>query len=201
MKKIILSAFACLLAFGVSAQGKWGIQAGANFTDLKLSEVSMSDDMFSRATGYSAGLTYDINLPLGLGINTGLLFIQRKVESEVAQLGGDGSKTFENRYSSLELPLNVKYRFMLPVVTPFIIAGPYLDCGLWAKQDGRKMDYGDDLERFTWGMTVGAGVDVFRHIRVMYQYDWGLTDLSAREAMDNITTKPRSQRLTLGILF
>ncbi len=191
MKKIIFAIAATLCTLGANAQ--FGIQAGANFTDLKLSDVSMSEDFISSATGYSVGVTYDFDLILGLGINTGLVFIQRNVKADY-----DGNKSLD-RFSSLELPLNAKYTFELfPLVKPFAIAGPYVDCGLWSNNGA---SYGDELHRFTWGMTLGAGVDLLKHLRVMYQYDWGLSSLTADNVANAVKSKARSNRITLGVLF
>ncbi len=201
MKKFIIAFAATFISLGASAQ--LGIQAGLNFTDLKLSDVTMSKDMFSSSTGWTAGLTYDVGLPLGLGINTGLLFIQRNVGEQDATVGTDdpNERTALHRYSSLEIPLNLKYTFgLLPIVKPFVMAGPYMDCGIWNSQDGVKWDYGDRLNRITWGFTLGAGVDVVKHLRVMYQYDWGLTSLTTDE-WSKATRKSRTNRISLGILF
>lgn len=193
MKKYIIALAATIMTLGASAQ--WGIQAGANFTDIKVSDVELSKDFFKSSTGYTAGLTFDYGLPLGLGINTGLLFIQRNIKMD------DGTNTALDRFSSLELPLNLKYTLHTPLVAPFAIAGPYMDCGLWAQSDGEKLKYGDDLDRITWGLTIGAGVDIVSHLRVMYQYDWGLSNLSAKDVSDAVKTKARTHRISVGLLF
>ncbi|MDR2885824.1 MAG: PorT family protein [Rikenellaceae bacterium] len=121
--------------------------AGANFTDLKLSDVEFSDEFVKSATGYSFGLTYDIDLALGLGVNTGLVFIQHNVK-------------FDDDSS-----------------------------------------YGDGLNRFSWGLAIGAGVDIVKVVRVMYQYDWGLSSLTADNVERAVNSKARSNRITVGILF
>lgn len=194
MKKCIIVIAAVFCTLGAHAQ--WGLQGGATFSTFKLSDVSNMSDKLKTSTGYTAGLTYDIGLPLGLGINTGLLFIQRNVEQD----GTTGEVL--DRFSSLELPLNLKYKFPLPAVTPFVVAGPYLDCGIWAKQGGKKVSYGEDLERFSWGFAMGAGVDLVKTVRVMYQYDWGLTNLNKEtDAQAYFKAKNRSHRISLGILF
>ena len=158
----------CLSASG--AQAKWGFQAGANFTTHKslksLNEIG--PNVFHTATGYSAGFIYDLNLGLGLGVNTGLMFIKRNIEHE-----SSGSKTLD-RYSSIELPVNLKYQISLPIVSPFIIGGPYFDYGLRKKQWGYKIDYGNWRDKMSGGFTLGVGVDLVKTIRAIYQCDWGV---------------------------
>ncbi len=197
MKKIIVTCITCLLVLSASAQGRLGIQAGATFTDLKLSDASMDKDMFDSKTGFLAGITYDLKLVGPLSLNTGLFYVQRSVKED-GSATGDPSST--DRFSSIELPANLKFTFPLPVVNPFVIAGPYLDCGVSAKAGGKKLDYGDDLNRFNYGLAFGAGVDLFKRIRVMYQYDLGLSDMTTSVA-DAIKTKPRGSRISAAILF
>ena len=120
---------------------------------------------FSLTAGYSAGITSDVNFGLGLGINTGLLFIQRNIEHE------NGSLKVTDHCSSLELPLNLKYQIKLPTISPFAIGGPYLDFGLGRKQWGHKTDYEKWSHRMSGGFTLGVGADIFKSVRVMYQYD------------------------------
>ncbi len=199
MKKLVIAIAACVCALSASAQ--WGIQAGANFSTLD--NASISGAFLKTATGYSAGLTYDAKLFLGLGLNTGLHFIQRNVEEREVPTGGTGGDLdFLNRFSSLELPLNLKYQLHSPLISPFVIGGPYIDCGLWAQSNGEKLSYGDELNRFNFGVTLGLGVDIVKHLRVMYQYDWGLTDIAAdKDWAGYFDGNNRSHRVSVGILF
>jgi hypothetical protein len=194
MKKLIFTfAAACLFALGARAQ--WVMVAGADFSDFKLSDAAHLGAKLESSTGYTFGVTRDFNFPMGLGIHTGLQFVQRNARLD------DGVNENLDRYSSLEVPLNLKYRFNLLVAEPFLVGGPYVDYGLWAKQGGEKIKYGDDVKRVSWGMTLGAGVDVFKRLRIMYQYDWGLTEVKLGDMVDAATSKARGNRVTVGILF
>ncbi len=196
MKKLILIAATLLLTLAGAAQGKWGIQGGATFSTLKFDKGSSVADKLETKSGFTLGLTYDFDLLGSLGINTGLHYVGRNVEHG----GPDHTAMF--KYASLELPLNVKLTLPLPVVHPFLMAGPYLDMGLSAKSGDEKIKFGDELKRFNYGIALGAGVDVLRTIRVIYQYDLGLSSMntSAQSALKT-DVKSRSHRVSVGIMF
>ncbi len=199
MKKWIVLGWMCLAALGARAQ--WGVQVGATFTNLKLSDVAMSKDFLSTRTGFSAGITYDFKVIWGLGVNTGLLFVQRNVKERAPEVGGEVEMDFVNRYSSIEIPVNLKYTFrMLPVVKPFVMAGVYFDCGVGATERDQKVTYGETLNRLGSGLLLGAGADLLGHLRVMYQYDLGLSDL-VPDSWSNIKTMNRGHRLSVGVFF
>lgn len=201
MKKIIfVMIVACLSAFSV--QAKWGVQAGATFTTQNLLDYD-GPNVFHTATGRLAGITYDVNFGLGLGMNTGLLFIKRNIEQE-----SSSSKALY-RYSSIEFPINLKYQIPFPVIFPFVMGGPYIDYGRRQKQWGHKVSYDTWRDRMGGGFTFGAGVDIFKTIRVMYQCDWGVnsfiqpgTDGSGSPLRTGLyRAETRGSRVSIGILF
>ncbi len=200
MKKAILILAGTLLCY--AAQAQWGVQAGLTFNNLKRGDVSTADDMFHKSTGFLAGVTYDLNLIMGLGINTGLLYVQRNVKEENQMVGTDTDNPPANdRFSNLELPLNLKYTFnIIPIVKPFATAGVYVDCGIGGKVLGKSIDYGETYNRWSSGLLLGLGVDVIKHIRVMYQYDMGLSDMTP-SAWDQTKVTSRTHRLSLGFIF
>lgn len=193
MKKIVILIIALLLTLGAAAQGRLGIEAGATFSTLKFDDNSSLGDKYNTKTGHLFGLTYDFDLIGPLGIHTALTYIRRNVEYD----GSAGKATFHS--SSLELPLNLKVTLPVPIVRPYLLLGPYLDYGLEKKQLDRQVK----MNRFNYGITLGAGVNILGTLRVSYLYDLGLSELgtSANDAIFDSDAKNRSHRLSVGVMF
>lgn len=196
MKKMLILAAALLVLAGTcaSAQGRWGLQGGLTFSTIKFEKNSSVEEKYNTRTGWLMGLTYDADLLSSVGIQTGLTFVQRNVEHNAQAQ----STTFKT--ASLELPLNVKVTLPVPVVNPYLLAGPYLDFSL----DPRKrFDDQVKFNRFNYGIALGAGVNILGTLRVIYQYDLGLSKLgtSTSDAIFNSDAKNRSHRLSVGVMF
>ncbi len=196
MKKLILILLAGSLALSAAAQekfGRWGFQAGATFSTLEFDKGSTLGQKLETKSGLAFGITYDFDLIGSVGINTGLHYVQRNV----GQQSVAGNSTFKS--ASLELPVNLKVTLPLLIVNPYLLAGPYLDCCVDTKDKARQLDF----RRFNYGIALGAGIDLLNTLRVVYQYDLGLSSLatSANDALFNTDVKNRSHRISIGILF
>jgi hypothetical protein len=204
MKKTIFAVLAVCL-FAAQAQAQWGIQAGVNVTTHQKFNNDDGPDTFQANAGYFVGATCDLKLFSDdhVGLNTGLLFVQRNVGQEKK-----GVKSTD-RYSSLELPVNLKVQIPLPVVSPFVMGGIYFDYGLQKKQWGYTVDYDLWGGRLSGGFTLGAGVDISKTFRLTYQYDWGVNSFMHSDVdrngpssqPDPYTAKNRGHRMAFGILF
>lgn len=197
MKKLILILLAGSLALSAAAQekfGRWGFQAGATFSTLEFDKGSTLGQKLETKSGLAFGITYDFDLIGSVGINTGLHYVHRNIGQKNAE---GNSTTFKS--ASIELPVNLKVTLPLLIVNPYLLAGPYLDCYVDAKDPQRQLDF----HRFNYGIALGAGIDLLNTLRVVYQYDLGLSSLttSANDALFNSDVKNRSHRISVGILF
>lgn len=133
----------------------------------------------SNFTGFAAGVNVDVSLASWLSIMPELTVVQRGVD-----LAKVGNIRVNARYTSLEVPLFVKFKFG-ESVTPFVIAGPVGTFNVGssvAAQDGSGAGaIGFSPNTFDLGAAVGAGLDVgpfFASVR----YNIGLTNLDANSA-------------------
>ncbi|MGM0706002.1 MAG: outer membrane beta-barrel protein, partial [Bacteroidota bacterium] len=104
------------MALPQASSAQVGVVGGLNFESLD--DVSQ-EATFESSTGYHVGLAYTRDFAV-LGLR--LSGIYRRVgEYEFAGNQG-GSESFN--LSTIEVPLDVKYRLALPLVTPYAMAGP-----------------------------------------------------------------------------
>ena len=72
MKKLVLTAAAVLLA--VSANAKVGIVAGLTSATTSINDAYNDIAVAKTANKYHAGLVYELNLPLGLSVQPGIIY-------------------------------------------------------------------------------------------------------------------------------
>lgn len=162
MKKnvlIIIALFVCT-AFVAQAQPKFGLRAGVNIAKPSLNtEVFKSDNL----TGFQVGPTVDFTLPIiGLGFDASVLYSQQGMKIENLE---------SMKQHTIDVPINLKYKFDLVVMGAYLTAGPYA-----------RFNVSDDFKEvwetksFGAGLNFGAGVELLSKIQVGVTYQLGLTD-------------------------
>lgn len=158
LRRVTIPASALLLiAFligsdAVRAQGV-GLSAGANFTELSDIETGNRQATFENATGWHIHLWFD--LPLGpVAVRPGVrymdmgeLFAQASIESAVVGVNED------QVVSLIEIPVDVRLRLGLPLISPYVMAGPVLRFPAGSDDDNR-------LESFSLAGGAGIGVEL-----------------------------------------
>jgi len=95
-----------------------GVKAGLPFTDAFNSFTSGSYSSFSNSKNYIVGPMVEVHLPLGLSVEGDALY--RPLSFQVTRPNIVQSTSF----SSWEFPILAKYRFPIPLVKPYVEAGP-----------------------------------------------------------------------------
>ena len=171
---VVVAAF--VAALPAQAQVKFGVKAGLNVNSVSL-KGNLADNLDSKnRTGFFAGLTADVTIPLaGLGADISLLYDNKVVgaSSEDAATGDiyESNKTLHY----ITLPINAKYTIGLSsIASVYLATGPQFSWNVGDKN--WKADLGNDWElnksEFSWN--VGAGATVFSHVRVGYNYNIGI---------------------------
>lgn len=200
LKRSTTSALAGLLVLLVpavhSAHGQGlGVAIGANFNGLSDIDTGDREATFENATGWHVHLWFD--LPVGpVAIRPGLRYMDLGELLDDVRLEGEPGQVIESdAVSLLEIPIDVRFRLGIPLVTPYIMAGPVL----------RFPDDGDLFESFSLagGLGVGvelglAGVKVFPELK----YTFGISRFTqdSYEIGDVTITPDESQRLNALML-
>lgn len=166
-----------------SAQVKFGLKAGLNVTDMKLSE-----DVFdaSNKAGWFIGPTVKFSLPIvGLGIDASALYDYRSAEVD----NGTGEKE-KVKQQQIAIPVNLRYGVGLgSAASGFIFAGPQWGINIGDKNFDWTTDSSYSLKKSNFSINVGLGVSLLQHLQVTANYNIAcgktadVTTLSAAETL------------------
>lgn len=194
MKTIKVLAATLLLGATVAvpaqAQIRFGVKAGANFNKLHLSNV---EDNFTsdNGAGFTGGVMVEGVIPIiGLGIDASLMYtrmnssIDEVFTSGVA--GTEGNVTSSKAKNFFQIPVNVKYKFTLPVVSsflsPYLFTGPDFAFKLGGKDDVFK------TKTFQCAWNVGVGIELINHLQIQGSYGFGMNNVFEHVVGDAATT-------------
>lgn len=180
MKRLFATVLAALAlcCISASAQAKWGVTAGLNFNTSKFSEIDVK-----AKTGWSAGATCLVDLPLGFSIQPSLLYHQKgaNITNEIAQNMG-----------FIELPVSVQWGPDLLVFRPFLDVTPYIGYALSNEVTTSLADFKfsswQGKERFEYGLGIGAGINVWK-LQLIARYNWNFGSLYNVEGWDDIKSE------------
>ena len=189
LKKVSLFVLiAVLTASSVMAQYTVdiGVQAGLNFANFWGSDAGVNQTK----PGIILGAVID-NTKLAkrngsnFSLQLGLLFVQQGAKEE--------SESIEVNLNYLRMPYNVRYNFDLGSnMGLYLQAGIYGGLALWgtekARVDGKwesdKIYFGDnDMNRWDWGIGVGAGVRIMDNFQIGVSKNWGRNSLIKYEGV------------------
>lgn len=192
--KRIFAAFAliCAVVLPSSAQFRVGVRAGVAVNSLHASEKTFAS---SNRTGFTGGLSCEFTVPvIGLGFDASVLYARRAVEFT------ENSQTVSKNNDYINIPVNLKYKFGLPVVgkiiTPFITTGPDFSFLV----TGRNLNGALRQRKFDTAWTVGAGVQLLSHLQIAANYGFGLNNqVSGKDAL--YSSKNRCWTVTASYYF
>ena len=160
-----------------SAQVEWGVTAGLNFNTSKFSEIKVK-----ARTGWSAGGTCLVDLPLGFSFQPSLLYHQKGVNI---------SDRMSQNMGYLELPVSLQWGPDLLIFRPFVDVTPYIGYALSNKFVSPETDISltengwKGKERFEYGLGIGGGVNVWK-LQVIARYNWNFGSLYNVYGWDDI---------------
>lgn len=183
--RILLSVVVLAAAsFGAQAEKifRFGPRVGTEVNSMRLnSEVFNSNNR----AGFTGGLMFEANVPvIGLAFDLSVMYVHR-VNSNTIK-AGEGANVDPNEVTMLassryrkrdyiEIPLNFKYRFGLPVVgkvvSPYVFTGPSI-AFLTSK---RAINEAYKNRSFDVSWNFGVGLQLFTHLQVGASYGLGIT--------------------------
>jgi len=174
---IIIASVLLLMSASASAQTRWGVTAGMNFNTSKFTQV----DVKAR-TGWSAGATCLVDLPLGFSVQPSLLYHQK---------GANITNDISQNMGFLELPVSVQWGPDLLIFRPFLDVTPYIGYALSSdlKVSLAGLNFTSDSwegkERFEYGLGLGAGINVWK-LQLIARYNWNFGSLYNVDGWDDI---------------
>ncbi len=178
MKKVLtLIVMAVAIVMPSKAQVSFGVKGGLNFTNMSFDKGSI-DDILKNKTGFFAGLTVRVSLPVpGLAIDGSALYDQREGDVEVYTGFSDNDKSTEKLKSqSIQIPINVRYEIGLgESANVFIFAGPQFGFNIGDKTKDLWNDAAEwRLKTSNFSANVGLGFTIMSHLQVSANYNIAL---------------------------
>ena len=200
MKKILVPLMILVMGVGVAnAQFKFGVKAGLNINNLHLNHPDQMLDA-DNGTGWTAGLMTEFQFPI-LGICIDLSLMYTRMNSDLEYEMNDQSVKNKN---FLEVPLNIKYKFQLPVVSSFL--APYLFTGpaFAFKLDKNTLnDFKTKTCQVAWN--VGLGLEFVKHLQIGASYGFGINNIIDKLPVGvqttDVKTKNNYWTITAAYLF
>lgn len=175
IKRLFAVVIACVaIAVPASAQFNFGIKAGAKINELpeNIGSFEMDD-----CAGFTGGVMGEFTLPiLGLGVDASLMYIYEPIEGDFEAFGKEET-FFSGANHYLEIPINLKYKLILPavekIVAPYVFTGPSFSFMLGKDMPESFDDYfTQNPVEIAWNL--GIGVELFDHLQIGASYGWGL---------------------------
>ncbi|MDR1408471.1 MAG: PorT family protein [Tannerella sp.] len=182
-----------------NAQGlRLGVKGGLNVASVKFSQ-----DVFdtNNITGFHLGPILEVMTPLpGIGFDGAILFTQKGVKMSRSQQ--------EIRNNFIEVPVHLKWKLPLPLVKPYLAAGPYAALRVAGDSNWNEV-YGDIVHQiksksFSAGLNFAAGAEIMRILQVSVNYNLGLTDnfsTSGTSAPFGYSGKTRTWVISAAVFF
>lgn len=186
IKKIILVSVGILFYGSSFSQYRGGVEAGINIMNADFNLIGYSTLDIEPTYGFRLGYTAEHSLFDHFYLKFGALLNQR----------GFKWKWTDNRERliAVDLPINLGYsrRVVYNGMRPFVDAGVNLGINVHATNDeldaiDHKFSIGTgpkDIERFSFGVNVGAGLVIFEDLKIRFSYYKGLTDLARYNGLE-----------------
>lgn len=197
MKKTVVLTILALMALvtvPAKAQLRFGVKGGVNISSVHFNSDILNAD---NVTGFQIGPMIETTIPLvGVGLDAAILYSQKGL--------GVGSEEIKTDY--IDVPVNLKWKFGLPIVKAYLAAGPYIGFRVGGDKIWDVIGEQIEAKSFSAGLNFGAGVELLSHLQVGFNYGLGLTDNYSSTALSGIssektTGKNRGWAITAAILF
>ena len=153
-----------------TAQFRFGIKGGVNIVNATFNkDVYKLDNI----TGFHFGPVVEGMFGAGgIGADFGLLYSRKGFNTE--------PNTVKNDF--IDVPVNVKFKFGIPLVNPFVAAGPFVS---FRVAGGEQWDLKGNAsgivnqiktQSFGAGLNFTAGAEILSRMQIGLTYGWGLTD-------------------------
>ncbi|MDE6715179.1 MAG: PorT family protein, partial [Muribaculaceae bacterium] len=152
-------------------------------------------EKFKRAA-FTGGIIAEFEVPvLGLCFDASVLYVRR-----VSDIPGANNETLKNNRDYIDIPVNLKYKFGLPVIgkffRPYLLTGP--DFGILVSKKAIENAYKNKAFDFAWNF--GAGIELMKHVQIQASYGLGLSKVVGKSD-SSIEGKNRYWTVTAAYLF
>ena len=172
MKKLIVVVASLLVA--VSAYAQFGVVAGV--TSSK-SDIKSAIADVNNITQYHVGVTYKMSLG-AFAIQPSILYNMKGTKMNIAELS---STELDYKTGYIEIPVQLQLGLNLGLARLYGFAEPFIGYAITnaATLSGQdlKADWNNVKNRLEYGVGLGAGVELIKHVQVSVRYFWNMGDM------------------------
>ncbi len=200
MKKILIIAAALLTAWSANAQV--GIVAGLTSSASNVKDAYAD---YKNINQYHVGLTYKLGLGNLLAIQPAIIY-NMKGET-LANVGGAQDVNLDYKTGYIEVPVQVQVGLGVgTLLRVYGFAEPFIGyavtnevkTNILTKEEAQKT-WDNIKSRFEYGVSLGAGVEVLRHLQVSVKYFWNLGDVYGSDITAGSVTKTINESKCNGV--
>lgn len=203
--KAALVALICCLACGqANAQFRWGIKAGVNINSLHPSNFKANFDK-DNGCGFTGGLMTEFTVPvIGLCFDASLMYTRMQASGTLLEPDPEAlapeREAVNPAKNFLEIPINIKYKFPVPIVQPYLFTGPSFAFKLGGSDGVFKS------KAFQCAWNIGIGAEIFSHLQIGASYGFGINNIMkdlhiVDNPSDQIKLKNNYWTITAAYLF
>ena len=187
MKKLFAIVAAILVtSVAVSAKGGFGVTAGINTNSTKVQDIQTAP-----RTGFNVGVTYLLNLPLGLSVQPSVVYSHKSANLSLTGVGVldalMSDKVIQN-VGSVNVPVSVQWGPNLIVARPFLDITPYVGYTLSNTIKGMASDVKgviDGEKSLDYGIGLGGGLHVWK-LQAIVRYNWSFGTMGNLEGFTEL---------------
>ena len=173
MTVLVIAAFAGLIALPKPAAAgvQFGLKAGANIAKPTGADAEDPLATIKSRVGFTGGIFLAFNFGKVLTIQTEVLYTMKGA----TYVALDDSYTDKLYGDYIEIPLLLKLKIPLPVIQPFVFAGPSVGFKLSEKVESDGVPLDEKLfKNNDYGAIFGAGLNLGRSFMIDVRYSLGL---------------------------
>ena len=185
MKKLIVIVASLLVA--VSAHAQLGVIAGITSAQTKFDNVDAALIEAQNATQYHVGVAYKLGLGNFIAIQPAIIYNVKG--SKVSAVAGLSDFDFKSGY--LEVPVQLQVGIGLgDLARVYAIAEPFVGMAITETTikglaTDQKIEWDDFSDKIEYGIGIGAGVELIKHVQVAARYFWNMG--GAKDAKINVS--------------
>ena len=194
----VIMAVAAVCSMQTSAQFRFGVKAGMNVSSMHFSSKVLDAD---NRMGFTGGAMMEFTVPLvGVGFDLSAMYVHRNDRWETLN-GGEGN----NNRDYIEIPLNLKYKIGLPVISKFLL--PYVTTGPSVSflTSRKAISEAMSNKSVDWAWNFGFGLQVLNKVQVGASYGLGLSNAfkytGVADNAKKVDGKNRYWTITAAYLF
>lgn len=197
MRHLRLFIISLLLICGSVGHASAGLRFGPRI-GVNINSLHFNQNMFNaeNRTGFTAGVQLDYIAPaIGLGFDISAMYVRSG-----ATWNDPDRNSFRTDRDYVELPVNLKWRIGIPIISPYIFTGPSF--AFLTSRKAVSQEWSNKSFDSAWNF--GLGLELFKRIQLSVRYGVGINTILKNTGLESDSApdiRNRDWTVTAAILF